>query len=92
MSNLTKHNATYNEGGYGFNPYEASAASRAADAAEARMVDLMSRAAEVRAAWNAAVAKYTTSKGVSMLDMPKIEREAGVTKLEMADLKARGAF
>ena len=92
MNQVKAHNATHNEGGYGYNPFEQPAAQRAHDAAEARMADLMSRAAEVRAAWNAAVAKYATAKGVSMLDMPKIEKMTGVTQNEIGMMKARGAF
>lgn len=92
MSNLKTFDQTFNEGGEGFNPYQETAAARAAQAAEARMADMMARAKDLRAAWNVAVAKYTTARGVSMSDLAKIEREVGATRLEMAELKARGAF
>lgn len=91
-SNLKSFDETFNEGGEGFNPHQETAAARAAQAAEARMANLVLHAQDLRAAWNAAVAKYTTARGVSMSDLAKIEREVGATRLEMVELKARGAI
>lgn len=91
MTQVQAHNATHNERGYGYNPHAAKAERAAINAAEARIVELMSRAAEVKAAWNAAVAAHTVNGQVRASDLPKIERMAGVTRLEVAELKSRGA-
>lgn len=94
-SNMTKiqaHNAVHNEGGEGYNPEVAKDQANARAKAEARIADLMSRAAEVKAAWNSAVAAHTKNGNVDMRDMPAIEKMAGVTKIEVMTLKSRGAF
>lgn len=92
MSQVQAHNKMFNESGHGFNPHDATDAAQARAAVEARMADLMGRAAEVRAAWNAAVAANTVNGKVSMQALAKIEAAAGATQLEMSMLKARGAF
>lgn len=89
MTSYTAHTKTHNEGGYGFNPHEAAMLAAAHAAADARMSDLIGRAAEVRAAWNAAIAKHTVNGLVPTAALKLIEAEAGVTMLEMTSLKAR---
>ena len=83
------YDSLINEGGEGFNPYQAKHDATVKQAADARMADLVSRFAEVRAAWNAAVTKYTVNGKVSCRDLPKIEAEAGVSQIEMMSLKDR---
>jgi hypothetical protein len=92
MNKIQAHAATHNEGGEGYNPEVAKDQANARAKAESRIADLISRAAEVKAAWNAAVAAHTKNGNVDMRDMPAIEKMAGVTKMEVMTLKTRGAF
>ena len=92
MNKIQAHNNLQNEGGEGYNPEVSKDQAAASAKAEARMADLMSRAAEVKAAWNAAVSAHTKNGNVDMRDMSTIEKMAGVTKIEVMTLKSRGAF
>lgn len=80
-----RHN---NEGGEGYNPYddEIEAACKALHAAED--ADLIARWPEVKARWNAVIAKYTVDGRVDMRNMPKIESEAGIKLTEVQRIKA----
>jgi hypothetical protein len=91
MTKIQAHNNLHNEGGEGYNPEAVKDQANAHAKAEARIADLMSRAAEVKAAWNAAVAAHTKNGKVDMRDLPAIEKMAGVTKLEVMTLKSRCA-
>ncbi len=85
----TQHTAAHNEGGEGFNPHHVAHAAAVDAALEARMADILANMDAYRARWMAAVAKYSTAKGVACKDLPKIEREAGITQNEIACAKAR---
>lgn len=91
MSKLTAFRNLHNEGGEGYNPEEAKDVIAARAAADARIESLLPRFAELRAAWNAAVAKYAANGQISATVLAKIETEVGVTRLEMLALKARAA-
>lgn len=84
-----QHASTHNDGGYGFNPYQAKHDAAVAQAADARITDLASRFAQIRAAWNTAVAKYTVNGQMRAADLQKIEREVGVTRAELLLAKKR---
>ena len=92
MNDVKRHDEMFNESGYGYNPHLDASEKRAMDAVEARMSELIQRGVKLRDEWNAAVAKYTTPRGVSMTDLAKIEKEVGASHMEMSMLKERGAF
>ncbi len=77
-----------NEGAYGYNPYDDKVidAGRAVLAAE--LADRVARFPEIKAAWNAAIARYTVDGQIDMRQMPKIEKEVGVTMAQIRELKA----
>jgi hypothetical protein len=89
MSKLSDYRNATNEGGAGYNPHEAADMAQARAASEARLQSLMPRFVELRTTWNAAVAKYSVNGQLSTNSLAKIERECGVTKLEMTELRAR---
>lgn len=91
MSKLASHHNTHNEGGEGFNPHEAKMIAGAYDKAEARIQHIIANLDSYKAAWNVAVAKHTKAGKVDMAKLADIEREAGVTMLEMQTVKARMA-
>lgn len=78
-----------NEGGEGYNPHWAKHDAAVAAAVEANLAAYADRWTEVKAAWNAAVAKYAGPKGVSMADLAKIEAEAGINHDTLKLVKAR---
>lgn len=82
------YNNRNNEGGYGYNPHDDAemAAIRAVVAAE--LADRVARFAEIKAAWNAAIAKHTVNGQMDMRKMPLVEKEAGVTFAQVRELKA----
>lgn len=86
-----RHNAIHNEGGHGYNPHNAAIEQEAHAKAEARIQHIIANIGQYRAAWTAAVAKYTKAGQVAAADMPKIEAEAGVTHLEIQAVKSRMA-
>ena len=77
-----------NEGAYGYNPYDDKIieAGRAVLAAE--LADRVARYPEIKAAWNAAIAKHTVNGQIDMRKMPQIEKEVGVTMAQIRELKA----
>lgn len=85
------HKNSINEGGEGFNPYAEQIVSEAKDKAEARIQRIIENIESIRAAWNAAVAKYSKNGKVESNDIANIEKEAGVTMNEMKIVKARMA-
>lgn len=92
MNKIQAHSSMHNEGGEGFNPEIAKSVATAAAKAEARMADLIARAAEIKAVWNAAVAAHTKNGQVPATAIKSIEAAAGVTVNEIKTLKALGAF
>lgn len=86
-----RHAAIHNEGGYGYNPHAAAIEQEARAKSEARIQHIIDNIGQYRAAWAAAVAKYSKAGNISMLDMPKIEAEAGVTHREIQIVKSRMA-
>lgn len=87
-----QYDAVHNEGGEGCNPYDAKHDAAVDHAVQARIAEIVSRFAEVRAAWNAAVAKYTVSGKLRATDITRIEAEVGVTynELVLAKRQAEG--
>lgn len=85
------HKNAMNEGGEGFNPYAEQIVIEAKDKAEARIQSIIENIESIRAAWNAAVAKYSKNGKVDINAIAKIEKEAGVTMNEMKIVKARMA-
>lgn len=90
-SNYTAYRNANNEGGYGYNPHEAQMLADAKAAADARIDSILARYDELRAAWNAAVAKYAKNGQLTMQALAQIEREVGVTLSEIKIAKARMA-
>lgn len=86
-----RHNAIHNEGGEGYNPHAGAIEQEARATAETRIQHIIDNIGQYRAAWAGAVAKYSKAGKLNMLDMPKIEAEAGVTHLEIQTVKARMA-
>jgi hypothetical protein len=89
MTNYTAYTKVANEGGYGYNPHEESMQAAAREAAETRIAGLVARADELRAAWNAAVAKHAANGQVSMAALKLIESEVGITLGDLKTIKAR---
>lgn len=83
------HRTRHNEGRDGYNPYTAKIEDACARLYEAEIADCMTRWDELRAAWNAALAKYSRGGRVDMRDLPKIEAEAGITNSMRMAVKAR---
>lgn len=90
----TNYNNTYNEGGEGYNPFEAE------DARQAREKTLAERAArdahidanyeKYRTAWGAAVKQVSKGrKQITAADLAEIEKIAGITLAEVQAAKAR---
>lgn len=80
---------THNEGGYGYNPYDAKIEDACRRLREAELADYAARWPQIRAAWNAALAKYTNNDGnIDMRNLPKIEAEAGISLGDMKAVKA----
>lgn len=86
-----RHNAIHNEGGYGYNPHAAAIETEAHAKAEARIEHIIANIGQYRAAWAAAVAKYSKAGQIATADLQKIESEAGVTHREIQTVKARMA-
>ncbi len=84
-----RHSATHNEGGQGCNPLAEAITTEAHVRAEARLQHVIDNIDVFKAAWGAAVAKYTKGGQIRALDLPKIEAEAGVTHREIQAVKAR---
>lgn len=82
------HNRSHNDGGHGYNPYDSKIEDACDRLRAAKMVDYVARWPEIKAAWNAAVAKYSTARGIDMRDLPKIEAAAGITMAEIKAVKA----
>lgn len=80
-----------NEGGEGFNPFWRQHEEAVMQATREEIEAMIPRWQEIRAAWNAAVAKYTINGKVDVKNMPDIEREAGVTQNQISRLKSRMA-
>jgi hypothetical protein len=78
-----------NNGGDGHNPYEKPMLDAVSSLHSARIDDYAARWPEIKARWNAAVAKYTGPKGVSAADLPKIEAEAGISRADVQAVKAK---
>jgi hypothetical protein len=87
-ANARRHDATHNDGGEGFNPHLAKHDAAVDQAVKARIAEIAARFPEVRAAWNAAVAKYTINGKLRTQDIAKIEAEVGVTQNEIRLAKA----
>lgn len=79
------HRNSHNEGGYGYNPYDPKIEDACKRLRAAELADYASRWDDIRAAWNAAVAKVSGPRGVSMHDLAKVEASVGIT---LGDLKA----
>lgn len=88
---FARHASIHNESGYGYNPHEAAMEQEARAKAEARIQHIIENIGQYRAAWGVAVAKYSKAGKINMLDMPKIEKEAGVNHLEIQEVKRRMA-
>jgi hypothetical protein len=91
MNKIQAHDAVHNEGGEGYNPEVAKDQANARAKADAHMADLIARADEIKAAWNAAIAAHTKNGKVDMRDLPKIEKMAGVKLNDIQMLKTRTA-
>ena len=83
------HNASHNEGGEGYNGNWAKHDAAVAAAGDAHIDALVARAPELRAAWNAAVAKFAVNGNVATKDLQKIEAAAGITLNELKLVQAR---
>lgn len=82
------YNNRNNEGGYGYNPYEAAEMDAIRAVVAAELADRVARFPEIKASWNAAIAKHGVNGQVDMRKMPQIEKEAGVTMAQIRELKA----
>ncbi|OWL90144.1 hypothetical protein [Halopseudomonas aestusnigri] len=91
MNKVTAYNLTHNEGGEGYNPHLAAAQAEAEAKAEARIQHIIGNITTYKAAWGAALAKYSKNGQVATKDLAKIEAEAGVTQLEIQIVKSRMA-
>lgn len=91
MSKFNAYNLTQNEGGEGYNPYEAEMLAAASAKAEARIQHIITNIVSFKAAWGAAVAKYSLKGQLPTAALRKVEHEAGVTLLEIQTVKARMA-
>jgi len=91
MNKIQAHDAVHNEGGEGYNPEHAKDEAAARAKSEAHIADLLARADEIKAAWNAAIAAHSVNGQVNMRDLPKIEKMAGVKLNDIQTLKARTA-
>lgn len=80
---------THNEGGEGFNAYSEAAKKEVKEKAEARIQHIIENMDKYRSAWASAVAKYSKNGLIQAGDMPKIEKEAGVTFMEIQAVKDR---
>lgn len=78
---------THNEGGAGFNPYEERVIEAVDALRAARLAEYASRWEELRAAWNAGVAKYSVNGQLAMRDLKKIEAEVGVSRADLVAVK-----
>lgn len=88
---IDSYNNAQNEGGDGYNPHQAEHDAAVEEAAEARIRHIIENLDSYKAAWNAAVAKHTTAKGVPAAAIKAIEAAAGVTLNEMQIVKSRCA-
>lgn len=88
-ANANRHNMAHNEGGEGYNPHTHKHDAAVETAVEAEIAALIPRYEELKAAWNAAVAKHTVNGKLDMRALPKIEAEAGVTLNMVRILKSR---
>ena len=77
-----------NEGGYGYNPYENEEMEAIRAVVAAELADRVARYPEIKAAWNAAIAKHTVNGQIDMRQLPQIEKEVGVTMAQIRELKA----
>lgn len=82
---------TNNEGGYGFNPYDAEVEQAMQSLQDARNRELLADAEGYRARWNAAVQKYAKNGQLATGDLKKVEQEAGMTANEAKWLKEQVA-
>lgn len=78
---------TNNEGGYGFNPYDAEVEQAMQSLQDARNRELLADAEGYRARWNSAVQKYAKNGQLATGDLKKVEQEAGMTANEAKWLK-----
>ena len=91
MNKVTTHNLTHNEGGYGYNPYEAEALAEAEAKTEARIQHIIANIGTYKAAWAAAVAKHSVNGQIPSAALVEVEKESGVTLLEIQIVKGRMA-
>lgn len=82
------HNVTHNEGGYGYNPYDAKIQAAHEELRAAKDADIIARYDELKAAWNAEIAKVTGPKGVAMADLKKVEEKVGITLIDIKRIRA----
>jgi hypothetical protein len=82
------HRNSHNEGSYGYNPYDSKIEDACKRLRAAELADYVARWDDIRAAWNAAVAKYARNGKVDMRDLPKIEAEAGISNGDRMAVKA----
>ena len=89
LNNLARaHNRSHNDGGDGYNPYAAKIDAALDDLRAATLADYVSRWVSIKAAWNSAVAKYTTGNKIDMRDLAKIEAAAGITLSDVTAVKS----
>jgi len=92
MADLQAKEAAYkqshNEGAAGYNPYTNKVIECAGRLRQAELEEMLPKFPELRAAWNAEIARITTPRGVAMRDLKKLEEKLGVTAQTLRKLKA----
>lgn len=84
-----KHAMRFNEGGYGYNPFDEKINELVAKRKAEFEQHLLENGEYFRLKWRAAVMKYSDGEKFRMTDMKKIEAEAGITHLEAMWLKGK---
>ena len=86
-----QYNDLQNEGGEGYNPFAARDEAAIIAARKARIAHVVANFPAYRDRWNEAVAKHTVNGQVPTGALQHIERDAGVTQIEMRLAKSQGA-